>query len=102
MLDTLTVDDFRPAVGQIFTIDGADAGTIELELTEASTLTAEAPATDAAGRRSPFHLLFRGPGDPVLAQQICRLENDHVGPLEIFIVPVARTADGADYQAIFT
>ena len=101
MLDKLTVDDFRPAVGQAFTIDGGAAGRIELELIEAGTLTPEAPATDPSGTRSPFHLIFRGPLEPVLAQQTCRLENERTGTLEVFIVPIGRTSEGADYEAIF-
>ena len=101
MLDRLTVDDFAPAVGQAFVIDAGVAGIIELELTEASTYS-QAPPVDDSGSRSPFHLLFRGPPDPVLAQQICRLENATVGTLEIFIVPVGRTDAGTDYEAIFT
>jgi hypothetical protein len=101
VLDRLTVDDFAPAVGQAFTVDGGDAGAVDLELIEAKLYGSQA-ATDPSGRRSPFHLLFRGPPDPVLAQQTLRLENATLGPLEIFVVPVGHTEDGTDYEAIFT
>lgn len=101
MLDRLTIDDFAPALGQPFVIDGGRLGPIELKLAKASTHDPQAPPVDDAGTRSPFTLLFRGPPDPVLAQQICRLENATVGQLEIFIVPVGRDADGTDYEAVF-
>src|SRR5215213_8183628 len=35
VLDKLSVDDFRPAVGQAFSVDAAGAGTVELTLVEA-------------------------------------------------------------------
>jgi hypothetical protein len=101
VLDRLTVDDFAPAMGQAFAIDAGEAGTIELELTEASTREPQAPPVDASGRRSPFHLLFRGPPEPILAQQICRLENAAVGGFEIFLVPIGRDESGTTYEAVF-
>ena len=102
MLDKLTVDDFRPVVGQAFALDAGGAGTVELELVEARMIEPGAPAADASGRRSPFALDFRGPVEPILPQSIYRLENEYVGALEIFIVPVGRTEAGTDYEAIFT
>ncbi|HEV2773685.1 MAG TPA: hypothetical protein VGV57_12835 [Thermoleophilaceae bacterium] len=101
-LASLTVDDFAPFVGDLFTIDAGDAGTIELELTEAALHDPAAPAADDSGTRSPFSVEFRGPVDPILAQQICRLESDSLGPLELFIVPIGRDAAGSRYEAVFT
>ena len=98
----LTVDDFAPLVGEVFAIHAGDAGTIELELTEAATHDPAARAADDSGRRSAFSAVFRGPVEPILAQQICRLENDSLGPLEIFIVPIGRDEAGARYEAVFT
>jgi hypothetical protein len=101
MLDKLTVDDFRGAIGETFTIDAGEAGTIELELTDARTQDPSAQAVGEDGGRSPFSLRFRGPSEPVLAQQICPLENATLGRLDIFIVPIGQTAAGADYEAVF-
>ena len=101
-LDRLTVDDFIPVVGHAFVVDdGNTTGAIELVLTEASGSAPSAPAADGSGRRSPFHLRFRGPSDPVLAQQICPLENDALGRLQIFLVPIDRDESGTTYEAIF-
>ena len=103
MLDKLTVDDLRPSVGQAFRLEAPDGGdSFQLELTGARTIEPDAPAVEADGHRSPFALDFRGPSEPILPQSIYRLEHDEVGPLEIFIVPVGRTAAGVDYEAIFT
>jgi hypothetical protein len=100
-LSRVTVDDFAAVVGQTFAIDAGAAGTIELELTGARTHDPSAGATDESDTRSPFTATFHGPGEPVLAQQICRLENDSLGPLEIFIVPVGSDAGGTTYEAVF-
>jgi hypothetical protein len=100
-LSRVTVDDFTPVIGQVFTIDAGDVGTIELELTGARTHDPTAPAVDESGTRSPFTATFRGPREPVLAQQTCRLENETVGPLEIFVVPIGSDASGTTYEAVF-
>jgi hypothetical protein len=102
VLDRLTVDDFRPAVGQTFSLHAEGAGTLQLELVGARTIEPDAPPVDSAGHRTPFALDFRGPTDPVLPQAIYRLDNPSVGTLEIFVVPVGRTDAGTDYEAIFT
>jgi hypothetical protein len=100
-LARLTVDDFEQVVGEVFTIDAGDAGRIELELTEATLHDQAASAVDDTGKRSPFSVEFRGPVEPILAQQTTRLENASLGPLEIFIVPTGRDEAGTRYEAVF-
>lgn len=98
MADPLTVEDFRPRVGETFVaraLDGSD-GELELELAEARGLG------ETFRVREAFTLLFRGPSEPPLAQATYRFAHDGLGELEIFIVPVAATEDGRDYEAIFT
>jgi hypothetical protein len=92
----LTLDDFSPAVGDGFRLP-VEGDPVELELVEARSL-----GDRPLGDRLPFALLFRGPGEPALEQATYRLVHDRLGELEIFIVPVAATADGRDYEAIFT
>jgi hypothetical protein len=102
VLDRLTIDDFRPIIGRSFALDLDGDGTLELDLTEARTIEPDAPPTGPDGHRTPFALLFRGPAEPLLPQRTYRLEQETVGALEIFIVPVACSDAGADYEAIFT
>ena len=87
-------------MGEAFSIDAGDAGTIELVLAEARPFDADVGALPE-GTRQPFTLRFRGPLEPVLAQQICPLDNDAIGRLEIFIVPLGRDESGTDYEAVF-
>lgn len=96
MAEPLTVEDFRPRVGETFAIRGEDGAGVELELTEARGLG------ESYREREAFALLFRGPVDPALPQATYRVAHDGLGELEIFIVPVARNDVGTDYEAIFT
>lgn len=102
MLDQLTVDDFKGAIGQSFALQADDEATLDLELIEASTLDAGVPSKDGKGVRNPFQIMFRGPADPIAPQRIYELENDGVGTLEIFLVPVGQDAAGVRYQAVFS
>ena len=90
-------DTFLPLLHQTFRL-AVDSGPVDLELVDCSKL----PDHTGPGRkREPFSLLFRGPASPVHPQRIYTVEHQQIGPLEIFLVPVARTAAGIEYQAIF-
>jgi hypothetical protein len=101
VLDRLTVDDFKPAVGEAFSLDADGAGALALTLVAARTHDPDAGPVDSSGGRSPFTLTFRGPAQPVLPQRIYRLDHDATGPLEVFIVPIANDPEGTSYEAIF-
>lgn len=97
-LAALTLATFEPLVGDAFAvaIDAAGARSIEFVLASATS------AGDWPGGRQPFSLVFRGPPEPLLPQAIYALQHAGVGALEIFVVPIARDAEGVSYQAIFT
>jgi len=67
--------------------------TTELELVEVSD--------GSAARHVSFSLLFRGPQQPLLPQQIYPFEHDRLGRFDLFIVPVKRDAHGLYYEAVF-
>jgi len=99
MLDGLTVEDFSRLLGRPFRLLAEGSASLELILVEARSL---APGRGAAGpRREPFSLVFRGPVSPVLPQRIYPLENEALGRLEIFIVPIEAGAEGVKYEAVF-
>lgn len=97
MLDKVTKETFEPRKGEPFRLSTEGAGEIELKL-------ADVQGTGLQGKaeREQFALHFDGPPDPVLPQSIYRLENAEMGPLDIFLVPVARDDDGVTYEAVFT
>lgn len=95
-LATLTLADFEPLVGQAFQ---ASAAGVELTLASVESL-----GTPHGPGRAPFSLTFTGPQTPALPQQIHELAHDALGPLGIFLVPIA-PAQGSDeprYEAIFS
>lgn len=97
-LDTATVEAFAPAVGESFSLDAGEAGTLELELIAATPGQHPGPE----GTRHPFTLEFVGPADPILAQRIYRLDQEQLGSLEIFLVPISRDDTGTTYEAVFS
>jgi hypothetical protein len=97
MLDTLTIESFEPHVGTSFWLS-VEQRKIELRLTRA----AKVMESEAARlRRTPFSLFFLAP--ILLPQQIYRLTHEAFAePLDIFLVPIARDADGFTHEAVFT
>jgi hypothetical protein len=92
MLDTLTIDDFRPLQGDRFRVAPDDADAFEVELVEVTEIPRE------PGGRAPFSLVFQGGPNPPLPQRIYRVEHEKLGELDIFLVPIAVY----QYQAVFT
>jgi hypothetical protein len=96
MLEHLTASDFSPHVGDRFRLHVDDDTTRDVELIEVEE-------GDPAGHgRAPFSLVFRGPTEPILPQQIYRFDHGELGTLEIFIVPIGTDEDGVRYEAVFT
>lgn len=103
-LTELTSETFLPHVGSAFRIaaPGCDA---VLELVEAAARNVTMPPRFR--RRQPFTLVFRGPAEPIFAQQIFPLAHDRLGRMEIFLVPLGPEAPQPDspspilYQAVF-
>jgi hypothetical protein len=52
-------------------------------------------------RPAPFSLILRGPRTPLLPQATYALAHPRLGPVEVFLVPIAQDAQGARYEATF-
>lgn len=92
-----TLDRFAPLVGSCFTLWLDDATQLPARL-----IDARAAASSAAGCE-PFSLTFEAPAEPALPQSIYRLA--HPGfdaAMDLFLVPVARSANGLHYEAVFS
>ena len=98
MLEKLTKEDFSRHAGATFRLETSPGATVDVTLVETKDLSL---GNEAASRRSPFSLLFRGPRSPVLPQHIYALDHPELGRLEIFLVPVREDRDGVEYEAIF-
>jgi hypothetical protein len=91
-LPSLTVEQFAARVGERFVLADGTA----YELVEATPLPVGAGAP-----RPPFSLVFAGPPGTVRPQGIETLENEQLGPLEIFLVPIGQDAEAVRYEAVF-
>jgi hypothetical protein len=92
----LTLETFKPAVGDAFTVGGEEGAKIELLLVEATPKDVGPHAP-----RPAFSLLFHGPAEPLLSQATYPFEHGALGAMEIFIVPLGRDEHGAVYEAFF-
>ncbi len=101
MLDRLMASDFSPLLNQTFRIRVSTEESTELELIEVTEL---GPASDKGGdptKRQPFSIIFRGPQDLVLPQNIYEIEHQQLGTLGLFIVPISPDKEGMRYEAVF-
>ena len=99
MLDKLRGADFLPNLNTIFRVrlDGFEP--IDLELAQVNEL---GPGS-MSGVRTPFSLLFLGPvSTQYLLQHTYRLEHEHMGVMDLFIVPLGLEKGRMRYEAIFT
>jgi len=94
MLDTWTHAAFSKQVNTIYRMEHPEWGTIPLELLSVSDLR-ETP------RQRMYSLIFRGPLEMPFPQGSFPLEHDAMGRAILFLVPVAREADGFRYEAVF-
>jgi hypothetical protein len=97
-LDKITSKDFEGFLNQKFQVR---AGNYQAEwsLTEIKPLaTGAAALTDC---RQGFSLHFKAPPQPALPQGIYAVQHPELGPLEIFLVPIAADREGYYLEAIF-
>ncbi|OYU98202.1 MAG: hypothetical protein CFE45_17380 [Burkholderiales bacterium PBB5] len=92
-----TLEDFTPLCGERFVLAIEPGQTLSAQLVEAQAL----PQPSFNGRQ-PFSLVFSGPPAPVLPQRIYQLAHARLPTLDVFLVPLAATADGVRYQAVFS
>lgn len=100
MPDRLELSAFEPHVGGTFALEIPQLGRVELTLTNAEASPWQ-PAPDSDLPHA-FSLVFRGPPQTVLPQGTYPLRHDVLGDLEVFFTPIEASAEGVDYQAVFS
>ena len=90
--------DFEGHLGEEFRILPEGQDPLVAKLHEVSGLAADSESRD------PFSILFLAPETPLLPQKIYGVENDALGRLELFLVPLGPTRDegGMIYEAVFS
>lgn len=94
-LTNLTAEDFGPLEGDAVTVQ---ADGVEIEATLVEIKTGGSALREGGG----FTLLFQGPAEPSLAQATYRVSHAAIGTQQLFLVPVAKTGEGYQYEAVFT
>jgi microcystin-dependent protein len=100
MLDKLAIDDFSPPRSGAFLAQFVGGGSTTLDLVVATPFP-QVPVRDGDTARRPFSVTFRAPIPVNIPQGLITLEHDRHGPLEIFVVPVGRDAQGLLLEAVF-
>lgn len=95
-IENLTAADFSGHLESRFEALLADGNILSLALVSIAESRFAVP-----GHRKGFSLIFTGPREPVLPQQIYSLTHPLMGRLDIFIVPIGVTADSCRYEAVF-
>ena len=96
MLERMKREDFEPHLNTTFRLLHGGPELLELELVEITG------GEGSFEHSYSFSLVFRGGLHFTLQQHIFTLEHPALGTLDIFLVPVARAADGFRYEAVFS
>ncbi len=87
-------ENFVRSVNTKFQVRLDETKAVEAELTEVSELR-------LSPKQEQFSLVFRAPAEPFLGQGMRTLDHEHVGRLELFLVPISRDEKGICYEAVF-
>jgi hypothetical protein len=96
MLQDLTPASFEAHLGTPFRIHYGGPSPLEAVLYEV-----KAHEPHPGPRAQPFSVYFRAAGPGALPQRIYPVEHEHMGKLEIFLVPIGPDAQGMRYEAVF-
>jgi hypothetical protein len=85
---------FAENLNSTFDLQHPHLGTVTVELIHVSELC-ETP------RQRMYSLVFRGPLEQPFQQGLFPISNEKMGNGDLFLVPIAREADGYRYEAVF-
>jgi hypothetical protein len=88
-----TQQDFSSAVNSRFDVRQGDGTAVEFTLVECNGVLSNE-------RQECYSLMFRGPADQPPVQSIYVLENDKLGTMELFLVPVKKDDHGLYFEAV--
>lgn len=94
MLDSLTAAALSEQLNTKFRMQLESSEPVVLELIAVEDF-------GVSGRQERFSILFKGPLEPAIWQGMVRMDHDHFGTLDLFIVAIGRDEDGIRYEAVF-
>jgi hypothetical protein len=93
-----TQADFSEHLNTKFRVLAEAPRPVELELIEVKGWTTQPEEQQGMER---FSLIFSGPSDIFMPQNLYRLAHERMGELDIFLVPIAPESGGFRYEAVF-
>ncbi|MGE3466696.1 MAG: hypothetical protein AB7J13_07160 [Pyrinomonadaceae bacterium] len=87
-------EDFSAALNQTFQVAAGDGSVFDLVLSAINSHV-------SSEQQENFSLLFRGPVEAPAKQGTYRLENEELGSMDIFLVPVKKDEAGLYFEAVF-
>jgi hypothetical protein len=90
---------FVPHIGETFRLAVPGAGAVDVRLDEVLDLGWKRNRA-VAGSEDGFTLLFRGPSQPRLGQDVMRVSHPRLGRLDLLVSPAGTGRRGQDYAAV--
>ena len=100
-METFTIEKFAEALNERFILRAGPGEELDLKLVAVQDLT-PTPANTVGFRRKPFSARFRGPRTPWARQHTYSMENERLGEMQIFVVPLGLSGEEMVYEAIFS
>lgn len=100
MSENLHINDFFSCLEQKFKLYVEGGDIMDAQLVEVKALAANNDYP-IPSQRTPFSLVFLTVEKVVLPQQIYRVENEAMGEIQLFLVPIGQDEKGTRYEALF-
>ena len=88
-----TQQEFFDSVDSRFDVSQADGAPVEFTLVECKSLLSNQ-------HQECYSLVFRGPADAPPDQSIYVVQNDKLGAVELFLVPIKKDDKGLYFEAV--
>ena len=98
MSEFQTAADFEKCLNTNFRVELESPGPIEIKLIAVTPRKSE-PHEQVGMER--FSVVFSGPPDVFLPQNLYRMTHPEMGEFEIFLVSLGREANGFRYEAVY-
>ncbi len=95
----LEMSVFSKCLGDRYRLASELSADVHLELLKVTNLQRSPDADEEVG--ASFSLIFRGPLDYVLSEQVYRLEHEKLGVFELCLAPVGMDESSLHYEAVF-
>jgi hypothetical protein len=101
LLDRVTQSIFSKHLNSTFRVRLHSGEVLEARLADTSDRSSPSGGDSFPTARTPFSLLFKTAQGALPDQGIYRVEHDHLGTLDLFLVPVGFDNAGKVFEAVF-